>query len=147
MPEPQLLSIQPLPQPPSPTPKPQGSWPFVQPGLSVCTAAHRGKRRGRQELRKELDAQGKKKELGFVKNIFIINKQGCKRAGEAAELITDRKTWSFWLPAPALMASISASGRTSWAQDALWETLPRADAGYPAPARCVGNICKVHCLQ
>lgn len=35
MPEPQLLSIQPLPLSPSPAPKPQCPWPFVQPG-SLC---------------------------------------------------------------------------------------------------------------
>lgn len=35
MPEPQLLSIQPLPLPYSRTPRPHGPWPFIQPG-SVC---------------------------------------------------------------------------------------------------------------
>jgi hypothetical protein len=70
MPEPQLLSIQPLP-PPSPPPRPtppypqppapQGPWPFHSQGPSVYTAAHSGEGRGRQELRKELDVQGKKR--------------------------------------------------------------------------------------
>lgn len=65
--------------------------------------------RGRQELRKELDVcvgGGQEEELGLVKNIFIINKQGCKGAGEAAEILTDRRTQASWIPAPALMASI-----------------------------------------
>lgn len=35
MPKLQVLSIQPLPLLPSPTPKPRGPWPFIQPG-SVC---------------------------------------------------------------------------------------------------------------
>lgn len=49
---------------------------------------------------------GREEELGLVKNIFIINKQGCKGAGKAAEILTDRRTQASWLPAPALMASI-----------------------------------------
>lgn len=64
MPEPQLLSIQPLRLLPSPTPKPLGPWTFIQPG-SVCTAAHCGGERGRQELRKELDMWGKKRSWGL----------------------------------------------------------------------------------
>lgn len=35
---------------------------------------------------------GQEEELGLVKNIFIINKQGCKGAGGAAEILTDRRT-------------------------------------------------------
>lgn len=89
---------------------------------------------------------GQEEELGLVKNIFIINKQGCKRAGEAAEILTDRRTQASWLPAPALMASGSASGRTSWAHGGpLGASLPRADAGCPAPARCVWAI-SVKCI-
>lgn len=67
MPEPQLLSIQPLPLPYSRTPRPHRPWPFIQPG-SVClsvTAAHGREGRGRQELRKELDMWGKKRSWGL----------------------------------------------------------------------------------
>lgn len=55
---------------------------------------------------------GQEEELEFVKNIFIINKQGWKGAGEAAE---DFDEQDLGILAPTLMASISASGRTSWA--------------------------------
>lgn len=89
---------------------------------------------------------GPEEELGLVKNIFIINKQGCKGAGEAAEILMDRKTQASWLPVPTLMASISASGRTSWAHSGPLEaSLPRADAGCPTPARCVW-VMSVKCI-
>lgn len=46
-------------------------------------------------------------ELGLVKKIFIINKQGWEEAGEAAEILMNRRTQASWLPAPFLIASIS----------------------------------------
>lgn len=89
---------------------------------------------------------GQKEELGLVKNIFIINKQGCKGAEEAVEILVDRRTQASWFPAPTLMASISGSGRTSWAHGGpLGASLPKADAGCPAPARCVWVI-SVKCI-
>lgn len=45
MPEPQLLSVQPLRLLPSPAPKPLGPWTFIQPG-SVCLYCSPRWRRG-----------------------------------------------------------------------------------------------------
>lgn len=90
MPEPQLLSVQPLRLLPSPAPKPLGPGPSYSQGLSVCTAAHGGG--GEEGAEKGAGYVGQEEELGLVKNIFIINKQGCKGAGGAAEILTDRRT-------------------------------------------------------
>lgn len=58
----------------------------------------------------------------------------------------DRRTQASWLPAPALMASIFPSGGTSWAHGGpLGASFPRADAGCPAPARCVW-VTSVKCI-
>lgn len=81
---------------------------------------------------------GRAEELGLVKNIFIINKQGCKRAEEAVEILMDRRTQASWRPAPTLMASVSASGKTSWAHVALWEPLPGLMLGALPPCGVCG---------
>lgn len=108
MPEPQLLSIRTLPLPTFPTPKPQGPRPFKQPEsvCLYCSPWWRGETEAGAE--KGAGCTGQEEELGFVKNIFIINKQGCKGAGETAEILTDGRTQASWPPAPTLMASISA---------------------------------------
>lgn len=132
---------------PPPSPSPGVPGPSYSQGLSVCLYCSpwwRGEREAGAE--KGAGYAGQEEELGLVKNIFIINKQGCKGAGEAAESLVDRRTQASWLPAPALMASISASGRTSQARGGpLGAPLPRADAGCPAQARCVWAI-SVKCI-
>lgn len=111
--------------------------PLHSQGLSVCTAAHGGEGRGRQELKRSWISGVRR--AGACKKIFIINKQGCKEGkgtGEAAETLTDRRTQVSWLLALALMASISAFGRTSWAHGGpLGASLPRDDAEWPAPSK------------
>lgn len=60
MPEPQLLSLQPLPLLSFPTPSPRFPGPSSNLGLSVWTAACGGEGSGRHELRKEPEICSKK---------------------------------------------------------------------------------------
>lgn len=87
---------------------------------------------------------GQAEELGLVKNIFIINKQGCKGAEEAVEILMDRRTQASWLPAPTRMASVCLRKDILGSRGPLG-TSPRADARCPAPVRCVW-VFSVKCI-
>lgn len=90
MPEPPLLSIPSLPPTPSHHPKPQGPFDIEGPSVCLyCSPYWTGERKaGTVE---GAGCVGQEEELGLVKNIFIINKQGCKRAGEAVEILMNKR--------------------------------------------------------
>lgn len=45
---------------------------------------------------------GQEEELGLVKNIFIINKQGCRGAGEAVEIVMNKRGLGILAHSPQL---------------------------------------------
>lgn len=90
MPEPPLLSIQSLLPTPSHNPKPWG--PFGIEGPSVCLYCSPYWTRARKAgAVKGAGCIGRGEELGLVKNIFIINKQGCERTGETVEILMNKR--------------------------------------------------------
>lgn len=84
---------------------------------------------------------GREEELEFVKNIFIINKQGWKGAGEAAEDCDGQKDSGILAPSPP-----SDGFHLCLRRDILGSRWP-SEGLSPGPSEvCVGHICKVHCL-
>lgn len=98
MPKPQLLSIQSLPLLPSPAPRLQVPGPSASQAC-LSTVAHGGGG-GEGGAVKGAGSAGQEEELEFVKNIFIINKQGWKGAGEAAEDFDGQKDSGILAPSP-----------------------------------------------